>query len=157
MDSCEREGHKFIISPSWSKVRVVVHVVCCYCGHCIDCHAPWKLTWSVWIVNYYFKNDCLPLLHRGFNSEFHAICGLLFFCLKGISLCGQLPSRQKQKHYLYYHLTCGLHNILMYFFSTCLDGFFTLHASWLTPRIDLFFLRYRFFEKHLKNRGYLTN
>ena len=82
--------------------------------------------------------------------------GCYFFCLKCISLCGQLPSRPKQKHYLYYHLTCGLHNILMYSFSKCQD-FFILHASFLIPRTDFFSLRYRSFEKHLQNRAYLTN
>ena len=75
--------------------------------------------------------------------------GCYFFCLKCISLCGQLPSRPKQKHYLYYHLTCGLHNILMYSFSKCQD-FFILHASFLIPRTDFFSLRYRSFEKHLQ-------
>lgn len=105
IDSCKLEGHKFIISPSWSKVLDVVQVVYCCCGllnYCIDCSAAWKLTfdeYELWI----FKNDCLPLRHRGLNSELHAICGLLlFFCLKDISLCGQLRSRLKQKHYLYY-------------------------------------------------------
>lgn len=49
----------------------------------INCSAAWKLTfdeYELWI----FKNDCLPLLHRGLNSELHAICGLLlfFFLLK---------------------------------------------------------------------------